>query len=98
MKYLFIIAGLFVIYILCLGLFGEGSEDVKEASKLGMSVKRYQKYKEIDKKIEEYTLAGKSIPPNIFDEVKNMNEWRRFSKYMLEKSQRERKERLKNLQ
>ena len=82
MKYFLIIVGLFVAYIFYLGLFGEGSEDVKDASKIGISINKFRKFQEIDKKIAECTRAGKTPPSNLFDDVTNMNDWRRFCNYM----------------
>lgn len=60
-------------------------EDAKDASQLGMSVKRYKLYKEIfDEQMECHRL-GKAIPDRT-DEIPNMNEWRKYGDHQLAKT------------
>lgn len=81
--------GLFVLFVVG-GLIRSivwalKDEDVKEASQLRMNVRRYKLYKEIYEEQMECHRQGKKIP-NRMDEIPNMNEWRRFGEYQLEKA------------
>lgn len=58
--------------------------DVKEASNLMMSIKHYRIYKEIYDEQIEYHKKG-IMPPDRTNKIPNMNEWRRYGEYRLQK-------------
>ena len=70
--------------------------DVKAASELHMSIIRYKKYKEIFDEQVEYARRGKT-PPNRLSEIKNMNEWRRYGDYRLQKQKEDMLNSISNL-
>ncbi len=79
-----ILAVLFFIYWIYGFVKALKDPDVQEASKLHMSVKRYRIYKEI---FEEQTKCyDEGLPvPNRMNDIPNMNEWRRYGEYQIQK-------------
>lgn len=68
-----------------LGMRQSVDPDIKEASILNINIKHYKIYKKIfDEQVECHEKG--IMPPDRMNEIPNMNEWRRYGEYQMEKS------------
>lgn len=78
--------------------------DVQESSKLHMSVSNFRRYKQIWERYQEFIALRDTQPTeaddafkDVFSQIRNLEEWRRFGEYMEEKIRKERSENYTNV-
>lgn len=84
MSSIYFMIGLIALFLIYNFVKSLSDPDVKEASSLMMSVKHYRIYKEIFDEQIEYHKKGK-MPPDRTNKIPNMNEWRRYGEYRMQK-------------
>lgn len=93
-----------ILYIIVNSIKASRDPDVRAASKLGMTVTRFHHYQRLFDEYQEfmekhgyYSRESEEKFKEIFEQVKNPNEWRRYGKYREELQHKEMEEMINKL-